>query len=322
MPVQDSIIDITAWDMDDEFNQYPEGARPKIAVFSSEQPSYRPIKASWRYLLKGSVKWAPEQFWGEIIAYHIGRKIGVEVPPAYVGTHRGHGYAGALIEWFYADHEASFVSAGHHFSSIYPDFDREKGKGHNLLDALEITKSVTGIAGDAQVKLLMGVIFDALIGNTDRHQENWGFLSHPQKKSRRKTKGNANPFYKKSRLAPFFDNGTSLGFDVTRARASSWTQQILDNYICRGRHHFKEEYTSTGRLTHVQTVELISQNSQLKKQTLACLTQVTPEFLEDLLARLCAIQGVPDESKLSPAKAEFIVKLTLRRIDVFLGKLV
>lgn len=321
MPIQESVIDITEWDMDDEFNQYPEGARPKIAAFSPEQSINNQIKPSWRYLLKGSVRWAPEQFWGEIIAYHIGRKIGVQVPPAYVGVHRTYGYAGALIEWFYADHQASFVSAGQYFSSKYPDFDRERGKKHNLLDALEITKKVIELPRNQQPDLLMGVAFDAIIGNTDRHQENWGFLSLSRKQSGRKARRSASPFYKESSLAPFFDNGTSLGFEVSKERACSWTQETLDNYIRRGQHHFTEEYSSARRLSHMQSIELIGENVVLKQRLRAALMQITSEFIEELLANICAIQGVPDESMLSAEKASFIAKLTQRRVEVFLEKI-
>lgn len=71
------------------------------------------------------------------------------------------------------------------------------------------------------------IAFDAVIGNTDRHSENWGFLVRVD------ADGQA-----KHSLAPIFDNGTSLGFSLRdedlERRA---TGPAFDRFIGRGTHH-------------------------------------------------------------------------------------
>ncbi|MGH8629043.1 MAG: hypothetical protein ACREYC_28570, partial [Gammaproteobacteria bacterium] len=69
------------------------------------------------------------------------------------------------------------------------------------------------------------LLFDALIGNTDRHQDNWGLI-----------------FYKtgqtfRCRLSPLFDNGTSLGHERFVDRVRSWTDEDIERYIAKGTHH-------------------------------------------------------------------------------------
>ena len=67
-----------------------------------------------------------------------------------------------------------------------------------------------------------------MIGNTDRHSENWGFLVDVP------TVGD--PRY---RLAPAFDNGTSLGFLIRENDLGKFTEaRRLSKFIADGKHHF------------------------------------------------------------------------------------
>lgn len=70
--------------------------------------------------------------------------------------------------------------------------------------------------------------FDTLIGNTDRHSQNWGFLVDREE---------GQP--PKHTLAPAFDNGSSLNFVIgdTHLRQRLRPGE-LDKLIVRGRHHY------------------------------------------------------------------------------------
>ena len=56
--------------------------------------------------------------------------------------------------------------------------------------------------------------FDALVGNTDRHQENWGLLWS-------NTGG-----IPRVRFSPAFDNGTSLGHEITEAALPNFEDNV------------------------------------------------------------------------------------------------
>jgi hypothetical protein len=67
------------------------------------------------------------------------------------------------------------------------------------------------------------IAFDALIANTDRHSENWGFLVDQS------VPGDAS-----YSLAPAFDNGTSLGFLIREPDLPRFTKPAkLAQFIAR-----------------------------------------------------------------------------------------
>jgi len=170
------------WQRDDTYEGvYPSGARDKDAYFSPDNPKDECIKPNWRYLFKLSrttpkVKF-PWQFWCEIIAYRLGCLIGVNVPPAHIGHNKKYGKDGvdtyaALIEWFYDDKDKGYIAGGQLMGLCIENFDRLKGEKHNF-------KTILGMIKDSDYWLEYWaevLTFDVLIGNTDRHQDNWGLI--------------------------------------------------------------------------------------------------------------------------------------------------
>ena len=68
------------------------------------------------------------------------------------------------------------------------------------------------------------LILDALIGNTDRHHENWGLL-------RRRTESGWSEY-----LAPSFDHASSLGRELQDSRRDLLVSESrVGNYVNRGR---------------------------------------------------------------------------------------
>ena len=94
-------IDVSDWAKDDEFPEYPVGAREKFLLFSPDTQRKPFLVPGHQYLFKLAFNRHPDQFWAEIIAYRIGTLMGVDVPPAHLAIRNG--VSGALIEWFY-DH--------------------------------------------------------------------------------------------------------------------------------------------------------------------------------------------------------------------------
>ena len=203
------LIDVSLWALDDEYGIYPFGARDKSLLISPENKQTYIIN-NHRYLFKESFSRYPHQFWCEVIAYHIGCLLGVNVPKAIPAIRKVNGKTvyGALIEWFlsYSVNEGqkqTLWHGGEWMKAIRPDYDTAKGKQHNLENVLTICKILTRNYYEYWLKTLF---FDSVIGNTDRHHDNWGFIfdsseSVPPKKY-------------KCKLSPVFDNGTSLGHEI------------------------------------------------------------------------------------------------------------
>lgn len=227
--VQQGVIAIGSWEIDAEFGTYPQGARAKEAFYAPDGPSEAVVVPGLRYLFKRSKRSYPDQFWGEVVAYRIGCLLGVDVPPAFAAYHEGSGHCGALIEWFYRDGEETLVHAGDMLQSVVqPDLDRKQGRRHNLKDNIRLLRLLAQqgvLKMDWRKWWVDALLFDCLIGNTDRHQDNWGFLF---------SRGGSTPA---CRLTPLFDNGTSLGHERFPLRVASWSPDQFARYVRKGTHH-------------------------------------------------------------------------------------
>ena len=226
-------IVIDNWQRDDTYEGvYPSGARVKDAYFSPKEPEDRCIKSNWRYLFKLSRRRFPWQFWCEIIAYRFGCIIGVDVPPAHIGYSKKyeHGvdtYA-ALIEWFYDDKEKRYISGGQIMVQLIENFDRDTGKEHNLETIRQFFSD-----HDEILKYWAEVLtFDTLIGNIDRHQDNWGFIIE---RSEKQSIGSIT-------TSPAFDNGTALCYEILEHKIDNFDDtDKLERYLTGryAKHHMK-----------------------------------------------------------------------------------
>ncbi len=97
------------------------------------------------------------------------------------------------------------------------------------------------------------LLFDSLCGNTDRHQENWGLV--------RDATSNHTLWH----LSPCFDNGTSLGYELSEAYQSKWTNEKYERYIEKGFHHMKWRRRDQKRIPHIGFVQMMASLSPESK---------------------------------------------------------
>lgn len=312
--MQTEFINITEWPDDDEFSAaYPEGARPKRTLFSPLFPKESFIKPDWRHMFKRSAERYPEQFWAEIIAYEISLLLGVAAPPCYAAFDEEKQQSGALSAWFYEEGDESFFSAGNFFHKIVPGFDRERGTQHNIVDADEFNNRVLG--KDQIYEFWSMMLFDVLIGNTDRHQDNWGHLLKAVPLAKSVAARKKELFDVKWKFAPWFDNGTSLGHELLRERFSSWDDGALDRYIGRGRHHLRFSRENLTRMGHLDSLKFIKSHSGVRLLLLKKLRDFDLEALEAKLHHLADLPA-PAGGNLSRERAQFILRLTRRRAQL------
>lgn len=308
--VQLAAIDVASWKLDEDFGIYPEGKRAKEARFAPVEGVEPVIIPGRRYLFKRSRMAYPEQYWAEVIAYRVACAMGVPTPPAFAAWNSETGICGALIEWFFTDgHEAS-VLGGDFLQRIHPGFDRGRGCAHNVQDNASLMRALSitaGLTTDWRLWWAGAVAFDALIGNTDRHQDNWSVVF-----------GLADGKTTGCRLSPYFDNGTSLGSELDLQRVAVWSDEQLDRYIARGTHHIRwREGSAPGallRCTHVDLVRrVLALWPQVRGEIVELLDYLTPQRLEDSLADLALMQlPVP----LSTQRLNLVNRLLARRLPL------
>ncbi|HDX8380300.1 TPA: HipA domain-containing protein [Aeromonas salmonicida] len=296
------VIDVTNWRLDETHGHFPVGAREKSMLWSPDEP-IEGIKPNWPYLFKLSNPRYPDQFWAEVIAYEIGKKIGYDIPKCFVATRVDNdvSQAGALIEWFYDPASEKFIAAGDYIARMDPLFDDKKGERHCLQYMAAILRYFD--VKHPALWVYRTLLFDAIIGNTDRHQENWGLVFYKEK--------NNDVEKQVVRPAPLFDNGTSLGHEYDAARALTFDEGKIIKYIERGCNHLRLKPDSSHRIKHYHISKLgVSKLPYLSYEALKNMSFIC-ENIDDILSKYT------DENYsvvLSKDRAKWISKLVKARV--------
>jgi hypothetical protein len=295
------IIDISGWDLDEDYGVYPEGARDKTLYRCPVDTPHSFLLPGHRYLFKRSIERHPHQFWMEVIAYGLGKVAKVRVPRAIVAYSARTNQVGALIEWFYqVGGKTLYVPGGNYMQRLIPGYDRKKGRQHNFSiiarfgKALSRNKHVSFSSWICEWAKV--VVFDALIGNTDRHQDNWGILWTVS------TEG-----FPSAELAPAFDNGTSLGYEILETNLFKFNDNAyLERYAKRGRHHMRWELSDSEQQTLFDFVgRFAAEFEEARPIMLECLT-FEPRQIEEVLDLLSQLQISPG---LSIDRCKFLYRL-------------
>ncbi|GBR77422.1 hypothetical protein RDn1_081 [Candidatus Termititenax dinenymphae] len=314
----DEIVDVSIWSVDDEYGKmYPKGARDKKVVFLSESSDYKFLGVeSRRYLYKLSFNRYPDQYWVEIVAYRIGCLMNVPVPPAFVAIDSKENNCGALIEWFYKDikneYRESYTDGSSFMKHEIPNFDTVKGTQHNFETILSFEDKIENWVQD-WTRIF---IFDALIGNTDRHQDNWGTILRDYFKVttvddfKNETLVGIK-FSQRRFLAPAFDNGTSMGHEIVEEKFRNFTtDDQLNKYIDKGLYHMKWAYADKEKLPIMEFIKkFIARFPEQRDLMRKCISF----DIKDAEALVMDLTRFEVKDKLSESRARFMLRLLEQR---------
>ena len=142
------------------------------------------------------------------------------------------------------------------------------------------------------------MIFDALVGETDRHEENWGL-----------TKKN-NEYY----ISPLYDNGCSL---LNKFKNEDYAQKyyqdnlLFENYILKSKTYIYKE-NSSKRYKHFELIEyLIELYPEEMKKEIKKLKELTNEKIEAIVNRIPV-------SLLTNMHKKYIIQYLKKRRDILL----
>nr|WP_300312865.1 hypothetical protein [Halomonas sp.] len=311
---EDQVIDIVDWPTSGTHGVYPVGARDKslrLCPDPAPQPFCIPRH---RYLFKEAIKSAkqpgrprhPAQYWSEAIAFRIGRLMKLSLPPVFVAIDSDSGEPGTINEWFmdYPGQEGElYIAGGDLMQHLIPGYDRDKGRQHNFgtIQRLALFLYRTGrLTHSWEEYWGLCLCFDALIGNTDRHQENWGLIVTPDGKS--------------VRFSPYFDNGTSLGHELLPevARRKMRDPNEFAAYLRKGEHHMRWSLHDRKRLRLIEGVERFGESyPEVKDLLINRLRQWDEEDLWGILSGFTKFTDMP--APFTQENAEFVQFLTLAR---------
>lgn len=139
----------------------------------------------------------------------------------------------------------------------------------------------------------------------DRHQDNWGLIFDAV--------GREPPNMPPCRLAPLFDNGTSLGHERFPIRVAGWTDARLDQYIDKGTHHVKSSLsTEQGVQGHLSLLRYVL-NDWGQHIDLDLLRGRIDFSQDDLILCIADLVHLPVAVPMSAERMRFSCRLLVRR---------
>lgn len=246
------------------------------------------------------------EHWAEKIAAEIAATL--EIPHAKVELAIFQGDRGSATE--------SFSGSGRDLQhgnallevSVY-NYDPESSFRHsshtlnNIWEAMDCEFVGSETAGEARIAIAEYVVLDAVIGNTDRHHENWGVLRLSAGDTSERT------------VAPSFDHASSLGRELPDTRRERLlAENRLAAYAERARSaiYWTED---GGRISPLELVRrAVDRHPDLFTPALAKLDNLDDGSIATIVNR------VPDDW-MSPAARTFAIAL-LRYNWARLGELV
>ncbi|HDR4614606.1 TPA: HipA domain-containing protein [Bacillus cereus] len=229
------------------------------------------------------------EHWAEKLCSEVARVINFPCAEVELAT-RG-GKIGCL-SYYFVNREDGF--SHYDGGKFFPfDYDEETNLGYNIQLIYQVLSPY-----DLFEEFLFIVVFDALVGNGDRHQDNWGITRHDKRDE--------------IFISPLYDNSACLGREVSLEKVKEYlcsNSQFL-RYIFRSQ--AKIGWRETRKEKHFALVkELIAlfphKMSELIKQS----ESLTDGIVEEIVGKL-PNEVVSDEYKL------FIMKYIQKRRDILI----
>jgi len=197
------ISDISNWERDDTLTA--SGTREKFWLVKPGTTE--------RFIFK-LPKEGTGEIWAEKVASEVGKVLNLEMMDVVIAKYENR--QGLLLTNFVKYGEEEHFDGGDLLKTIIDDFDPNDLQDYNFENVVECL-----IPLNLDKEIARVIIFDALIGNQDRHCENWGVIQ-----------GNGN-----IRLAPIYDNGACLGFNNKEDRIELMLkdQNMFQSFTNRGK---------------------------------------------------------------------------------------
>lgn len=284
-----------------------EGTRDKRKILSSYDGTPYYFKTSFS---RGERDYKTE-FWSEVIASRIGALCGFNVlryDVAVINTEQEQ-LIGCISKSLFVEGQEDMISGYNLIVQYTPDFcERYKERGYHSLPLILDTLKAHDIAHVFDSVLDMW-LFDAIIGNGDRHSENWAVIRDKRPDSQGKDWS--------VWLAPIYDSGSSLGRELTEERIVQHLNnpEQMMRYIGRSTADIAVK-AGGGRSVFEYLPSFIKQYHDRLIPRFHQLMQTKSEELRSVIFDVDRdiVGSVPIEYRLSEERKELIYQLIIERI--------
>lgn len=276
--MQYPIIDVTNWIVDTEKGE-GKGLREKVWLIdpSSGQSAMFKIPRQDR-----------GEHWAEKVCSEIANVLDFNCAKVDIAIREG---TYGCLSYFFVDKNRGFS----HFDggTYFPyDYDDEKNIGYNA----QLIEEVLDREGISFGEFLFVIIFDALIANGDRHQDNWGITRHDIESEKF--------------ISPLYDNSACLGRDLNESQVELFcsSNEALLRYIYKGKS--KIGWKDTRNENHFKLVRNVFRYYPLRTKTLLNrLNFLSEEEINNIVTKLPS-EVINDKHK------EFVVLFLIKRRDI------
>ncbi len=176
-----SIIDIKFIDASEwqELSWYNSGGTRAKKVLQDPQGNEYYFKCSEKKPAKDgkAEKFYKYEFWNEIIAYQLGKNLGLNMLRYDVAIFDGE--IGCISPKMTVTDQEQLIEVGRFMTALNSDFLPEDYKTRTEYTFQLLEKTFTYFKLHKYSNFFFEtLLFDIIIGNTDRHQENWAFIGN------------------------------------------------------------------------------------------------------------------------------------------------
>jgi hypothetical protein len=308
------LFDINTWNEQPWWNT--GGTRNKKIYQNPEDGEPYFFKQSYK---KGQMDYMHE-FWSEIIAYEVGSLCGFDVLPYHIAIRKNT--IGCISKSMIVPESEELVEGGKYLQAVDNTFRPEDTDTRNLYSFQLIVQSLYTLElGKYIPKIIEMIVFDALIGNSDRHQENWAIINKHTVFSKSfaevsdsvekeeyelfpdfmkkmikflyTKKGKIRPelaqarlmMPKETRFAPIYDSGCCFGRELSDERVQLLLNdsQAFNSYIQKGK---AEIHWEGKKINHFELLNKISSIKEFQEFVKTPLKSLVEKFDKDKIAKL------------------------------------
>jgi HipA-like C-terminal domain len=162
--------------------------------------------------------------WSEKVASEIAGLLGLPTHRAELADYEGK--RGCAVRSFLSGTQSGLVHGNELLGGLITGYDKDKVHGQadhtfdNIVRVVQRLFTTPGERRNAALQVAGYVVLDALVGNTDRHHQNWGVMVTPS------TSDSVVPPQLSLQVAPTFDHASSLGRELS--------DEACERHLCNG----------------------------------------------------------------------------------------
>ncbi len=347
--IETTFTDISDWQKN--YHYSTGGTRSKYIAVEPETNTDYFFKGS-KETPEGEIRY-PTEFWSEIISSKIGKLLDFPLLDYNIGYDKNHKQKiGCLSKTMIAESSSKLTEGITYLTGSNPSYSPDKDKKDYTFQF--ICSALEEYRLDKYIKNIIEIIvFDSVIGNSDRHQENWGIITTQKtlkiELKKNNLKENMSLFvkvkkklissvndYKESdenkeyryflsntfEFAPIYDSGCCLGREHTDEKVSKLLsdKQMLRAYVNRGTSEIHWE-NGTKKVNHFELVGLLLKlyPEEVKEFINKVRSAYNEQLIKETIYKVDA--EIPKELinfKLSDERKEMMFKLVTLRIEKLL----